>query len=638
MTAVSQRPRLTFAVGITGHRPNKLPPRAQARAEIQLAAVFAVIDAACAARRKEDANCYQEAPHRVRLFSNFAEGVDRLAVKLRPPHWEVTAVLPFRRERYEEDFVTRDERGAIASDHRPEFAQALREAVEIVELVEGTDGAPAAYARAGAYSLRQIDILVAVWDGAEAAGIGGTAHVVAQALEGGIPVVWIASTREQAPWLIEHMADVAREAPLADATSGPIAKAVHAALAIDPPSSRRLGYFLAAQTGWGEDRSAHPDAVSRFVHVWTLGGNRPPRSLSEIGKEWGSLLAQLPESGELKGRLEHLVLPRFAAAEALADQYTRFYRGAHILFYLFALMAILIALVAMSPIVIGRPEGETSLIVKGALALLEWLLLGAIVAMVRKDERRRFRESAFDCRALAEALRHLRFLAPIGECTVHCRRRGRTSKVVADWVLWYLRATIRELGSPSALLDGPYQHKLLVATERTEVDGEIARHRDNSSRLGRLHLTLLHVGEACFLSAIALLTIFLLLFISWLGLRFTISLGSGIALAKLAIWEGRLWQFLAATGPFVTLLAALLPAAGAILAGIRVAAGFERIAERSRQAVGSLRGLKTDFAIARQCLELDKTAVTLLETADLQAGSIGAGPLLYGRERLTLPV
>jgi len=208
----------------------------------------------------------------------------------------------------------------------------------------------------------------------------------------------------------------------------------------------------------------------------------------------------------------------------------------------------------------------------------------------------------------------------------------------ADWVFWYLRATTRELGSPAALLDGGYQRRLLAATRGAEIDAEIAWHRDMSKGLSRLQLLLLQVSEACFLSTGVLLAIFLALFTTWAGLRVAIPVAGGGAPSGLGAWEERLWHFLAGARPFVTVLATLLPAAGGAIAGLRLAAGFERGAERSGQAASLLRALKSDYAAASERLELDKTATTLLETARAQAETIDACRKLYGRRRLTLPV
>jgi hypothetical protein len=149
---------------------------------------------------------------------------------MRPPHWEVAAILPFPRKRFEEDFVARDGNGAIVSDHRPEFAAALKEAADVVELPEGSDGAPAAYARAGALMLAEVDMLVAVWDGRKAAGIGGTAQIVAEALEGGIPTLWISSKSDRPASLVSSLSDTKRDAQLPAAPASAIAKAVDTAL------------------------------------------------------------------------------------------------------------------------------------------------------------------------------------------------------------------------------------------------------------------------------------------------------------------------------------------------------------------------------------------------------------------------
>ena len=48
-----------------------------------------------------------------------------------------------------------------------------------------------AYEAAGFVMLANIDLLIAIWDGEEAAGIGGTAQIVSRAIADGIPVVWI---------------------------------------------------------------------------------------------------------------------------------------------------------------------------------------------------------------------------------------------------------------------------------------------------------------------------------------------------------------------------------------------------------------------------------------------------------------
>jgi hypothetical protein len=133
------------------------------------------------------------------------------------------------------------------------------------------------------------------------------------------------------------------------------------------------------------------------------------------------------------------------------------------------------------------------------------------------------------------------------------------------------------------------------------------------------------------------LSIFLALFAGWVALRFVVPWAIGGVPSQLAS-EARLWQLLWGAKPFLALLVALLPAAGAILSGLRHAAGYERVADRSVRIAAPLQALRTDYAIARERLDLDGTAVTLLDTAKAQAEMIGACRSLYGGKRLTLPV
>lgn len=73
---------------------------------------------------------------------------------------------------------------------RTEFLTLLRRAAQVIEL----PGAPSrehAYEAAGNYVLDHSDVLIAIWDGRKALGKGGTADIVRQARERGLPIAWI---------------------------------------------------------------------------------------------------------------------------------------------------------------------------------------------------------------------------------------------------------------------------------------------------------------------------------------------------------------------------------------------------------------------------------------------------------------
>lgn len=191
-----QPPQLTLRIGITGHRPNKLLPSDLPRIEQQLRTVFAAIEAAVAAASNAK-------PYRIHLVSGFAEGADQLATAICPADWTVEAILPFPRDEYLKDF----ERSALdGRDVRSEFLTSLARAAVVTELPTLTGPRDRAYLLCGRFMLQQIDLLIAVWDG-EAPRPGGTGEIVKDAVEGGTPVVWLATGTDHPVAFIKAFAD-----------------------------------------------------------------------------------------------------------------------------------------------------------------------------------------------------------------------------------------------------------------------------------------------------------------------------------------------------------------------------------------------------------------------------------------------
>jgi hypothetical protein len=184
-----------FAVGVTGHRWNKISADAAPRIARQLSTVFAEIEAGIRCEYHAELAIGGRVPV-LRLVSNLAEGADQMAVANRPAGWLLHAILPFPRARYEDDFAPAHATGGV--DRRPDFKASLAQAVSIIELPEAND-AVLSYERAGELMLQESDLLVAVWDGQPASGRGGTQAVIAQAIDAAIPVIWIRSDRDENP-------------------------------------------------------------------------------------------------------------------------------------------------------------------------------------------------------------------------------------------------------------------------------------------------------------------------------------------------------------------------------------------------------------------------------------------------------
>lgn len=182
---------LLIRVGITGHRLNKLGPERLDAIREALRDAIGRVEAGIARICRTGVG--------FRIVSPLAEGADRLAVEAAPATWPLTAILPMPRADYERDFVPS---GKAESASLLAFRAALAHADTILELPGLENGqAPAGdarnrqYAALGTFLVRHVDLLLAVWDGHDAAGPGGTALVVEEARALGVPVIWIDPAR-----------------------------------------------------------------------------------------------------------------------------------------------------------------------------------------------------------------------------------------------------------------------------------------------------------------------------------------------------------------------------------------------------------------------------------------------------------
>ena len=127
------------------------------------------------------------------VVSSLAEGADRLVARVGLDQFGFRLVvpLPMPADDYETDFES--------TESRREFHGLLARAAAIVEApLLSTDFAwkhagharNQQYAWGGAYLVSACDVLVALWDGAPARGVGGTANVVEWFLAGELPSVY----------------------------------------------------------------------------------------------------------------------------------------------------------------------------------------------------------------------------------------------------------------------------------------------------------------------------------------------------------------------------------------------------------------------------------------------------------------
>jgi hypothetical protein len=617
MTDHPPKPRLTLRVGVTGHRPNKLPKADLPRIERQLRDVIAAIESAVARAYEANKSVYAPAPaaakpYAVRLISGFAEGADQMTVAACPADWSIEAVLPFPKDEYLKDF----EQSAIGDgrDVRGELLASLERAAVVTELPtppERNQG----YVLCGNFLLRQIDVLIAVWDG-EAPKPGGTGAIAQEACEGGIPVVWIATGGDQPIALIESFEDdkpvCAREswnAQALQATLDPILAAPSPDELGGRSQRARLEQFYAEH--WpAPTRAASFDLLKR----WTTGQRPlrltlPAEPRDAMVASFGKFVDEAPAAGPLSQRLKDVLAPRHAWADALAVHFSHLYRNAYVLSYLFAAAAVLIA--------VAGAYVENPLL-KLVLVALELFVVVVIIQLVRYGSKNAWHERWIEYRLIAESLRYARFLAYVSEFGLI----NRKDLANQPWNLWYIRASLREIGLPGATLDRAYQRPLLQSVLRSEVREQRHWHESNSDAMEKVDHFLHHAAERSFLYTFAALCIGLVVLVGIIVLLPEHEEHTVLKLAK----------------PWLLLFAAGLPALGAALAGIRVQGEFEDYKERSEHMVAELNALEATYeAQLKQQPQLERTAELLIETARVLSEDVAAWQELYGRKRLNLP-
>jgi hypothetical protein len=171
-------------VGITGHRAGALTAPVVRSLRPAVFIVFRELrEATLSLQESEEALC-SVTEARLNLHTALATGADQMAaICARSSGYFVSALLPFEPNEYRKDFAPGEELDG--------FEQALEAVDEIVSLPGDRAELENAYVLVGQSLVRIADVMIAIWDGEQARGPGGTGHVVAIALENGVPVIHI---------------------------------------------------------------------------------------------------------------------------------------------------------------------------------------------------------------------------------------------------------------------------------------------------------------------------------------------------------------------------------------------------------------------------------------------------------------
>ena len=526
------------------------------------------------------------------VVSSLAEGADRLAADAGlAAGFTLEAVVPFHRKEYNADFKTEDSKAT--------YEGLLQRSSAVFELDGDPTDRSRAYETAGLIMLANIDLLITIWDGKPAAGVGGTAQIISRAVSSGIPVIWIEPDN---PSAIHLSWSPAEGVPSADA----IAQPRHTFRPVgDGEVAQTVGEILALPT-----QPEARDSLTQYLHTkerrwnfcpwysllcWLFAG-RPlssgdfylPPAVADTKQKWSDYLNILPQDRAQRRAIESILLPAFGVADHLANYYSLVYRSTYVFNFLFAALAVATALVG---IFIHEPA------VKSYCVSIELAFIATILLTWLYGYQHRWHQRWLECRHLAECVRQLRIFAPLGSSGVADRPRRGVS-IEQDWINWYAWTLRRQLPLPDRIVDRPYLEKVRDAVLRAEINDQIDYHQRNAARMHKLDHRLHLTGLVLFGVTAGLCVVFLILV--WLGAVDRIEAPHRIlALNSL------------------TFLTALLPTLGAALAAIHAQGEFRTLAEQSARTAKRLDALGKVFAaedpqFARMADRIDKTSDVLM--------------------------
>ena len=478
---------------------------------------------------------------------------------------------------------------------------------------------------AGKVLIEQSDILIAVWDGASTANVGGTGHTVFEALKLGTPVIWIDPAQPE-NWCIRHSPESLigfHSRIIHEDRAGALAEHVRNVVGpSEPDDAEGAGLASLEKEVWRDTSSRWTHAYRRIEAMFS-GEDSPFKSLvveyekpDEIAEGSGSELVEaigrLPGGDDtFAGRIKSHALKPFAWADGVSSHLSDHYRSGMIVNFLLSALAIVGGVVYL-PLV--APEH------KWGFALFEFLVLVAIVIITYRGRKYRWHARWFETRRVAEYFRHSPLLLIIGVArpTGHWPRGADTS-----WPEWYVRQALRDIGLPNAKITVPYLRSVLEMLDKFHVTPQRDYHQRKARRLESIHANLDGFSEFLFKLALISVATYLLL-------------KGG---AAMGLWDAGLATKLSKT---FTVLGVAFPTLGAAIAGIRYFGDFERFAAISEVTAEKLDAITRRINVLMQAPDERLTYASVRELAhaadDVVFAEIENWQAVFGGKHITIPV
>jgi hypothetical protein len=567
------RPRLVVQIGVTGHRPNRLSPDVAAALPAQCDQILKAI--AALASRAHDPLLHSSEPPLLRILSPLAEGADRIVASAGLALGaDLQCPLPFHEEEYCRDFST--------ESSRDEFHALLAKATAVFQIDGARDAADIAYERVGRFVLEQSDFLIAIWNGEPAAGRGGTAQIVEEALAQNIPVIWLHASLQKRPCvLFRGESGEPQLLPLAEL------------------NSRFASRFSQCNTGSGMNFSriycAEKQPRFDFGRIFRIfrdllakgkfrkGSWRIAAFEPSARADWSKMISMPPAPPENTQRyLLDKLCPHYAWADGLSGYYAGLLRSSSLATNLLSASAVLVAVLGM----LGHGyhmEGRR------IPEITEFALIAFILLITWHGRRKSWHERWLNYRQLAELLRQYCYLSPLG-CALATPPPPAHFGSGADrsWVDGMFRTIARDLGLAPAIISRGYLASIGKLIESI-LNDQVGYHQGNSGTLTKLSHRLHHIGTSLFVITL---------------------LGCVVHIFSNQLNRDSFWFLMLATVP---------PAFGAAFYAIASHGEFARTADRSRAMAAELSSLQS-IDLKNALASTGDTFVALREAAQRIAG------------------
>jgi hypothetical protein len=583
------KPKLALAVGVIGHRPDRLPQTARDKVESDVATVLKIVSEGVQAAHARYQDVFSPAEPLLSCVSGLAEGADRIVAKAALARgWLLDAVLPFSVSTYAADFHT--------EQSRAEFDELCGKARATLALPGRRENETHAYRTVGLTILDQCDLLLAVWDRGPSGGPGGTTDMVETATQLDVPIIHVDANGQQPPrvyWSqlgeFPALADNLDDLPNADAQRGFTSLIERL---VGPPKAETEQFALKRYFAESFFRF---NFRLEFPLLRALCGARglrqtdwKPSSPDQRAAELLALAATTEDN-----RHEPSILARaYGDADTIGVRFAQIFRSAFVLNFLLAAFTVIVAV--------------TSLLfdheIKYWFVIAELLMIGIVLVNTMIGRSWAWHRRWFEAREIAERLRIAVPLWMLGS------RPSSFSGQEPAWTGWYVRAVCREQGPRSASLD----QKNLSAARATllgVLDNQCTYHGANSALMEKLESRLETFGLVLFGAAALTAAIFL----------------ASVPFADVTDMEAIV----------ITVLASGLPALATASYGIRVIGDFDGSVRRSERTQEALKRVMD--AVAEDPLTLQRMRTRARAGAEAMLGDVSGWRIAAESRGLNIP-